>query len=287
MVSFEALYAFSSPDLDLLEVKRTDVPSDALSNEVFHWLLIHKPTGRIFPLDFEAMEQADQERRKFLEGSLEFSESEGSLKLLGEQRHLLRRDPRVMIQEHQAAIQDHFNRKFAGNATFTLKALRPSDVYYFKSWIMDPEVIRYSLTQFHLMGSYPEVEAWFYRLLIDPKSFCLGLAAPGTGELIGYTGISGLNQVDGHGEYFILIGNKSHWGKGIATQSAKLIQQLAFTQLNLHRLTLTASSRNPGALRAYEKAGFIHEGRLREAFYREHEYSDKIVMGILRSDWAK
>ncbi len=48
--------------------------------------------------------------------------------------------------------------------------------------------------------------------------------------------------------------------------------------------TIRGSS-NPGAIRAYEKAGFVHEGRMREAFYRDNEYSDKVVMGILKSEF--
>jgi RimJ/RimL family protein N-acetyltransferase len=65
----------------------------------------------------------------------------------------------------------------------------------------------------------------------------------------------------------------------------KQIVRMGFEDLNLHRIFLTASSNNSGAIRAYEKAGFIHEGRMREAFYRNNEFSDKMFMGILKNEF--
>jgi RimJ/RimL family protein N-acetyltransferase len=38
---------------------------------------------------------------------------------------------------------------------------------------------------------------------------------------------------------------------------------------------------NGRAIRAYEKAGFVEEGRLRSAIYRDGNYFDRIMMGIL------
>ncbi len=54
-----------------------------------------------------------------------------------------------------------------------------------------------------------------------------------------------------------------------------------FNELGLHRIFLTASSDNPGALKAYERAGFKIEGLMREAFFRNNKYSDKVIMGII------
>lgn len=40
-------------------------------------------------------------------------------------------------------------------------------------------------------------------------------------------------------------------------------------------------------MKAYKKAGFKEEGRLRQASYRDSKYHDKIVMSILRKEWVK
>ena len=53
----------------------------------------------------------------------------------------------------------------------------------------------------------------------------------------------------------------------------------AFERLGLHRVGLTVFSYNLRAIRAYEKAGFRIEGRLREAIQRDGATST-------RSRWA-
>ena len=44
---------------------------------------------------------------------------------------------------------------------------------------------------------------------------------------------------------------------------------------------------NPAGIRSYEKAGFTHEGRLREARFTNGKYIDVLVMSILKSEWQK
>lgn len=54
-------------------------------------------------------------------------------------------------------------------------------------------------------------------------------------------------------------------------------------KLQLHRVFLTASSANEGALRADKNAGFNKEGSMRDAFFRNNQYLDKVFMGIVKS----
>ena len=42
---------------------------------------------------------------------------------------------------------------------------------------------------------------------------------------------------------------------------------------------------NVGGVTAYQRAGFVTEGRLRDASYRDGRFHDKIVMSILRPEW--
>jgi RimJ/RimL family protein N-acetyltransferase len=54
----------------------------------------------------------------------------------------------------------------------------------------------------------------------------------------------------------------------------------------LNRVGLDVIEYNPGGIRAYEKAGFKHEGSQRSAVYRDGKFFDLINMGILRSEWT-
>ena len=60
-----------------------------------------------------------------------------------------------------------------------------------------------------------------------------------------------------------------------------------FQTLNLNRVHLRAFEFNARAVRAYEKAGFVQEGILRQEHYAEGGYHNVIVMGALREEWKK
>lgn len=74
-------------------------------------------------------------------------------------------------------------------------------------------------------------------------------------------------------------------GRGIGSRAVELLVEFAFTRCNLRRVHLQALESNTAALRAYEKAGFIVEGRQREQAWVRGRYEDIVRMGILRAEW--
>ncbi|HEY9292845.1 MAG TPA: GNAT family protein [Microlunatus sp.] len=74
-------------------------------------------------------------------------------------------------------------------------------------------------------------------------------------------------------------------GEGIGTAAIAQIVEFAFVRCNLRRLHLEVIESNRGAIRAYEKAGFVLEGRQREHAWVRGRYEDILRMGLLRSEW--
>lgn len=272
-MNFEILYSLHHSEMDVCEIKRLDKPAGSPPEEVYQWLALSR--GKIWPLDFKSMERGEIERREFLEGSLSFSKTQGLFTLLGHSFELV---PREASGELKECIRDYLTQQPPAG----YRALKPSDVTCFTKWIFDPEVIRYSLTKFHTFKTPSDVALWFFETLRDPKVLQWGILDESGQKLIGYAGISGLNFIDKNGEYFILIGDKDCWGKGIATRVTPQIVKWGFERLGLHRIFLTASSDNPAALRAYAKAGFLYEGSMKDAFFRGRAFSDKVIMGITK-----
>ena len=83
------------------------------------------------------------------------------------------------------------------------------------------------------------------------------------------------------------IGEREFWGKGYGTDVMRVILRYAFTEVNLNRVTLNVFEYNPRAIRSYEKAGFRHEGRVRQFLNKEGRRWDMLFMGILREEWMK
>ncbi len=103
--------------------------------------------------------------------------------------------------------------------------------------------------------------------------------------LVGNCGLFGIEWNNRAAEFGIFIGDKSVWGKGYGTDAARLVLRHGFETLNLNRIFLRVYEDNPRAMHTYEKAGFVPEGRMRQAVYRNGEYKDVLLMSTLRSEW--
>ncbi len=118
-----------------------------------------------------------------------------------------------------------------------------------------------------------------------PSEFLFGIRTLDKDTLVGFIDLEG--SMFAHGDAFVGIGlgDREYWGKGYGTDAMKVILRYAFRELNLRRVSLNTFEYNPRAIRSYEKAGFVHEGRARDFLHREGQRWDLLFMGILREEW--
>lgn len=81
----------------------------------------------------------------------------------------------------------------------------------------------------------------------------------------------------------ILLGPNGR-NRGLGTEATQLIIDHAFDVLGLHRVELEVYAFNPRAAAAYRKAGFVEEGRRRDALSYDDEWVDAIVMSVIATD---
>jgi RimJ/RimL family protein N-acetyltransferase len=85
----------------------------------------------------------------------------------------------------------------------------------------------------------------------------------------------------------ITIGDKSYWDRGYGSSAIRAMLEIAFRQMNLHRVFLRVHEDNLRGIRCYEKVGFKQEGTMRESVFKEGAYRDVHLMGILRPEYDK
>ena len=98
---------------------------------------------------------------------------------------------------------------------------------------------------------------------------------------IGTTFIKNIDRHSNKGEFGIFIGEESARGKGYAKYAISDIIKITLSDLKRHRIYLTVLEDNNTAIMAYEKAGFMYEGKLRDDYYRNGSYFSVITMGII------
>lgn len=167
----------------------------------------------------------------------------------------------------------------------SLSPLTPENLTPFYKWIRDEEAIIYSLSIFQGMKTDQQIKDWYSQSINDNRNSNHGIFVDGV--FVGYAGISKISNINKSGEYFIFIGDKDYWGKGIGTQVTQMIVEMGFKELGLNRIMLSVSVPNVAGAKAYERTGFVLEGRFREAALRNGEYHDKLVMSILKSEWIE
>jgi len=73
-------------------------------------------------------------------------------------------------------------------------------------------------------------------------------------------------------------------GRRLSDEAAKLLQRYLLFELDLHRLQLEIYGFNERAQRHAERAGFVHEGARRRAYWRHGEWVDGVIYGLVRED---
>lgn len=106
------------------------------------------------------------------------------------------------------------------------------------------------------------------------------------GAAVGSAGLFGFDAFARHAEAGISLVPEAR-GRGVGTAAISQLVEFGFVRRNLRRIHLQAIASNRGALRAYEKAGFVVEGRLREHAWVRGSYEDIVLMGILRSGQSR
>lgn len=166
-----------------------------------------------------------------------------------------------------------------------LRSAEREDIPNFLKWINDPEVVEF-LEQFAAYNRDME-EAWFDNMLKGPAiehARVIEIRQDGEWIPIGNISFMKYHQFNRSAEIGIMIGEKDQWNKGYGTEAMRLMCDYGFNSLNLHRIFLRVFEGNERGKQAYKKAGFIHEGTMRQAHFRDGRYWDVDLMSIIKTD---
>lgn len=164
-----------------------------------------------------------------------------------------------------------------------LRPIEPGDLDAIHRWKNDTNVVERLLTRVGA-PSRTEVNAWYEQIQSDENDQRFMIDATDGGRTIGFVGLYGIDEANRSAELGVLIGEREAWGQGFAPEAVERLAQYAFRELNLHRLSLRVRADHTRAIRAYEKSGFVEEGRLRDAWFDRGTYRDVVIMGRLRDD---
>jgi RimJ/RimL family protein N-acetyltransferase len=153
-----------------------------------------------------------------------------------------------------------------------ISRLHLSDDYV--SWLNDPDVYRYLETG----GNYTRPVLEKFLLEAEKKEILFWAIHLKTDDLhIGNIKIDPIHEKHSVGEYGIMMGRKTEWGKGYAKEATETIVQFCFNTINLRKMTLGVVADNVAAVKLYENLDFAVEGH-----YKKHGFYDGKYCDVLR-----
>ncbi|MFK7877633.1 MAG: GNAT family N-acetyltransferase [Paracoccaceae bacterium] len=123
-------------------------------------------------------------------------------------------------------------------------------------------------------------KAWVRNQMDEPHAWVIEVQT----RLIGALRIHSINRADARASVAIGILDAHLLGQGYGTEAMQLLAKHAFENIGLHRLSCRVLAFNTRAIAAYEKVGFVQEGRERESACIGDAWQDDIILGLLPSD---
>ena len=158
---------------------------------------------------------------------------------------------------------------------------------WFARWDRDMEYMRLLDSDPRHLLTAKQIKAEIEKQETAGQEIAFAIRTLADDRLIGFVDLDGFNRAHGDSFVGIGIGDRAYWGRGYGTDTMRVLLRYAFTELNLFRVSLDVFSYNLRAVRSYEKAGFMVEGRQRQALCRDGQHHDLIFMGVLRDEWLR
>ena len=122
-----------------------------------------------------------------------------------------------------------------------------------------------------------ELRGFYLRNTTATDRLDLAIVDNDNGVVVGEAVLNKYDAEAGSTNFRILIGPRGR-GRGLGTESTRMITDHGLDTIGLRRITLTVLSFNPGARRAYEKAGFRFDHVRHGAFAFDGVPVDEEVM---------
>lgn len=129
------------------------------------------------------------------------------------------------------------------------------------------------------------VERLFEDRENSPVDDSFAVYMEGEDEPVGVISLTNISAPNSSADLSVILGAPEHRDRGTGTEAIRILLRYAFEDSNLNRVGLSVFEFNDAAIQAYEKLGFKHEGRLRQAIRRDDGFHDALLMSILAHEW--
>ncbi|MBR5937972.1 MAG: GNAT family N-acetyltransferase [Clostridiales bacterium] len=167
-----------------------------------------------------------------------------------------------------------------------LRSFRKEDAAsMFRNFLSDEQV--QSMYGEPTYTSIPQVEELIDKYIGQTEAgsaFRWEVIEKSSGECIGQASYFLVDKNNHFGEIEYCIG-RAFQGKGYATEATRAVIAYGFEKIGFHKVQICCRPSNVSSKRVIDKCGFTHEGTLRDYFFRNGGYEDRMFFSILKSEY--
>ncbi|MGX5681842.1 GNAT family N-acetyltransferase [Schumannella luteola] len=166
-----------------------------------------------------------------------------------------------------------------------LRLMTADDVPSVHAWMSDPEVVRYQLYEPRSLEVVTEKVAEYgqARILADKGDY-VQPAIVLDGEVIGAVYFTIASADDQTGEIGWVL-RREFWGRGYAREAAARMLDVAFDEVELHRVYAELDPRNDASVALCLRLGMRREAHFVEHMWFKGEWADTGIYGMLAREW--
>ena len=157
-----------------------------------------------------------------------------------------------------------------------------SELEYISKWRTDPNINKFIRPGIQTLE---EVRQWVSNYFSKDSNQLFSIRY--NDKPIGFFMIENIDYVNKKCEFGIVIGSLDIQRRGIGAKSLKIMLKKAFKEMGMHRVYAVIHECNIASVKCFEKAGFIYEGRQREARLINGDFKDVLLYSIVSNEFMK
>jgi RimJ/RimL family protein N-acetyltransferase len=178
-------------------------------------------------------------------------------------------------------------------SNYTLRPFIKEDALLWQNWDIDSEIqahmpepkneVQDIANQYEYIKEYEEDEEGYYWTIEaeDNTTKENSIGNKHTVTAIGTVSLFEINSHHKNAQLGILIGDKSYWGKGVATEVIRELVTYAFTELGISYIGAEVEEGNIPMKRVFEKAGFEQDGFFKGQRVKDGKRVNVVHFGIV------
>jgi len=176
-------------------------------------------------------------------------------------------------------MKQNKNIKHVDGDSIFLRLLQKTDATVeYTRWLNSKKINQFLESRF-IKHTKKDVENYIKQMNSNSDLLFFAIIRKDNQRHIGNIKLGPINKNHNLAEIGIMIGDGNSWGRGFATEAIKVISDVGFNSLKLHKITAGAYEENTGSIKAFLKAGFFIDGINYQHFFYKDRYVNKILFG--------